>query len=56
MIFGFDDNKELAKQINLLIESPEMRDNISKNLISLTKEKFSVDTVCKKIDNLYNNI
>ena len=56
MIFGFDDAKELSEQINLLIESPEMRDNISKKLISLTKEKFSVEAVCRKIDNLYKNL
>lgn len=56
MIFDFDDAEGLAIQINKLIENPELRNTISKNIAQVTKEKFSIDAVSKKIDNLYRNI
>lgn len=56
MVFDFDDTEALAEHINTLIESPTLCDNISRNLISLIKERFSLSAVAGKIDALYRNI
>jgi glycosyltransferase involved in cell wall biosynthesis len=56
MVFDFDDTDALAEHINALIESPALYDNISRNLVSLTQERFSLGAVDDKIDVLYRNI
>lgn len=56
MIFGFNNHLELANKINRLIENNDIYETISRNLIVLTEEKFSIDAINKKIDNLYNNL
>lgn len=56
MVFDFDNADELAEQINKIIENQELKNIISKNLISLTKEKLSISAVCRKIDNIYRFI
>lgn len=56
MAFDFDDIDALAEHINTLIESPTLYDNISRNLVSLTQERFSLRAVDSKIDALYRNI
>lgn len=56
MVFDFDDTNALAEHINALIDSPILCDKISRNLISLAKERFSFSAVDNKIDTLYRNI
>ena len=56
MIFGFDNHVELADKINKLIENSEIYNTISKNLILLTIEKFSLDAINKELYNIYNNL
>lgn len=56
MIFGFDDNIALTNQLNKLIEYHDIRTTISKNLIILTKEKFSISAVNDELDKFYKNI
>lgn len=56
MIFGFDDNIALTNQLNKLIEYHDIRATISKNLIILTKEKFSISAVNDELDKFYKNI
>lgn len=56
MIFNFDNETELANQINELIENKKLREIISQNLQKLIKEYFSIESINNKIDILYNNI
>lgn len=54
MVFGFDNVSELTTCINKLIENKELYNTISNNLIQLTKDKFSIHAVAKKVDQLYH--
>lgn len=56
MIFNFDDYIALADQLDKLIENHDIYDTISKNLIILTKEKFSISAVNNELDKFYKNI
>lgn len=56
MVFGFDNAKELAEQLNRLIEDSKLCDEVSTNLRILIKDKFSLSAVCAELDKLYNNI
>ena len=56
MIFRFENVKELTNQINKLIENKELYFKISNNLRKLVKEKFSISTINKNIELLYNSL
>lgn len=56
MIFNFDNDKELAEKIDLIIEDKDLYDNISNNLTDLTKKSFSLEAINKNLDFLYSKI
>lgn len=56
MIFKFDNVKELANQINKLIEDKELYFKISNNLRKLVEERFSTSTINRNIELLYNSL
>ena len=56
MVFDFNDHAMLADQIIKLIENPELRENISKELKQLIKNKFSMNIINENITSLYRNI
>lgn len=56
MVFDFNDHTMLAEQIIKLIENPALRENISKELKLLIKNKFSINILDKDITTLYRNI
>lgn len=56
MVFDFDDETELEEQICSLIENDVLYGQISKNLRTLVKEKFSFKAINKQLDSLYSSI
>lgn len=56
MVFDFNNHTMLAEQIVKLIETPELRENISKELICLVKTKFSAYTINNHIVEFYKQI
>ena len=56
MVFDFNDHTMLAEQIIKLIENPTLRENISKELKLLIKNKFSMNIINDDIVSLYRNI
>lgn len=56
MVFDYGNHKMLAEQICKLIENQSLQEEVSKNITLVIKEKFSIDAINKKIDNLYNNL
>lgn len=56
MVFDFNDHTMLAEQIIKLIENLTLRENISKELKLLIKNKFSMNIINDDIVSLYRNI
>ena len=56
MVFDYGNHKKLADQICKLIENESLRDEISKNITLIVKEKFSISAIDKEIQELYNNL
>ena len=56
MVFDFNNHTMLAEQIIKLIENPTLRENISKELKLLIKNKFSMNIINDDILSLYRNI
>ncbi len=56
MVFDYGNHKKLADQICKLIENRLLQDEISKNITTVVKEKFSISAIDKEIQELYNNL
>ena len=56
MIFDYGNHKMLAEQICKLIENESLQNEISKNIILVVKEKFSITAIDKEIQKLYKNL
>lgn len=50
------DYKEISRQIENFIRSPEFRKKISENAINTIKTKFNIQTWCRKIENVYETL
>ena len=53
MVFDYGNHTVLAQQICKLIENESLQNEISKNIILVVKEKFSICAIDKKIQKLY---
>ena len=56
MVFDFNNHTMLAEQIIKLIENQALRENISKELVSLIKTRFSAYTINKEIVEFYKRV
>ena len=56
MVFDYGNHKMLAEQICKLIENESLRNEISKNITLIIKEKFSVSAIDNEIQELYKNL
>lgn len=53
LLFRKEDEEDLAKKLNYLLESPEERERLGLNLQNKVKEKFAIGKIVKEYEDLY---